>query len=71
VALVGIDVSEERLTPIIRVESIRKLVTAKAVPSSLSVHLYDEGDTFSRNVGSNKNHRPHASDDDILLNKQA
>jgi hypothetical protein len=60
VALVTIDVLEERIASIFRVEIISELEAALAVtsivPSSLSSHPDDRGDTFFRNVCSYKSH---------------
>jgi hypothetical protein len=63
--LVRTDVSEKRITSIIRATRIGELettiamklrlpVTANVVPSSSILVAYDGGDTFLRNVDSNK-----------------
>jgi hypothetical protein len=63
VALVRTDVSEERITFIIRVTKIiflhsvlRLLVTANVVPRSPILATHDGGDTFLRIVGHCKSH---------------
>jgi hypothetical protein len=58
VNFVSIDLSEECVTSIYRVEIIRELGTTLGVTSSF--HLEDVGNKFLRNIGSNKTHTaPH------------
>jgi hypothetical protein len=58
VALVRGAVSEERITFIIRVKRISELRTTLAVTSKFSLIFHHDyrGDTFLRNVSSNKSH---------------
>jgi hypothetical protein len=58
VALVRIDVSEERTASIIRMTRIDVLATLLVTSNriKLSCHPADEGATFLRNVGSYKRH---------------
>jgi hypothetical protein len=59
VAIVGIDVSEERGASIIRVTRIGELGTSLAVTSNRrtdSFHRVDEGATFLLNIDSYKSH---------------
>jgi hypothetical protein len=56
VALVRIDVSEDRIASIIGVKRISELGTTLAVTSNRSTRKINVGDKFLRNVGSYKSH---------------